>query len=84
MGQDDGEGADLRDRIHGVRLEVERVRAKMATMHTGLSGRIGEEVGKVRTELSEQIGGLEKSLRAWLAVGVSFIAVLVALMSGLN
>ena len=98
VGQDDEESGDLRDRISGVRLEVEKVRAEMAKMHTGLSDRISGvslEVEKVRTEMTSQIGGLEtsmseqiggvgKSLRAWMALGVSFIAVLVALMSVLN
>ena len=139
--QDDGRG-DLRDQIHGVRLEVEKVRtemtgqigglerklsnrigevgleveklrtemtgqngdleakmggletrmtgqiggleAKMGRLETRLSDRITDEVGKVRTELSTQISGVEKSLRAWMALGVSFIAVLVAVMSVLN
>ena len=85
----------LSNRIGGVGLEVEKVRAVMASqiggletkiggLDTRLSDRITEEVGKVRTELSTQIGGVEKSLRAWMALGVSFIAVLVALMSVIN
>ena len=121
--QDDGRG-DLRDQIHGVRLEVEKVRSEMTgqigglerklsnrisevgldvgklrtemtgqiggletkigALDTRLSDRITEEVGKVRTELSTQISGVEKSLRAPMALGVSFIAVLVALMSVVN
>ena len=132
--QDDGRG-DLRDQIHGVRLEVEKVRTQMTgqiggldtklcdrisevgldvgKLRTEMTGQIGgletkmggletrmvdrmgrletrqsdritEEVGKVRTELSTQISGVEKSLRAWMALGVSFIAVLVALMSVIN
>jgi len=107
---------DLRDQIHGVRLEVrdqthgvrlgiqevrlevEKVRSEMAKMDTGLSHRIGGvrlEVEKVRSEMTDQIGGLEKrmseqiqgvekGLRAWMAVGVSIIAVLVTLMSVLG
>ena len=95
--KDDG-GEGLGDQIHGVRLEVEKVRSEMAKMDTGLSDRIGGvrlEVEKVRTEMTDQIGGLErrmseqirgveKGLRAWMAVGVSLIAVLVALMSVLG
>ena len=57
---------------------------RMGRLETRLSDRITDEVGKVRTELSTQIGGVEKSLRAWMALGVSFIAVLVAVMSVLN
>ena len=63
--QDDGSG-DLRDQIHGVRLEVEKVRAEMTGQIGGLERKlsnrisgVGLEVEKVRTEMTGQIGGLE-------------------------
>ena len=94
-GQIGGLERKLSNRISGVGLEVEKLRAEMTgqiggletkigALDTRLSDRITEEVGKVRTELSTQISGVEKSLRAWMALGVSFIAVLVALMSVIN
>ncbi|MDE0601887.1 MAG: hypothetical protein OXI56_08860 [bacterium] len=81
----------VRLEIQEVRLEVEKVRSEMAKMDTGLSDRIGGvrlDVEKVRSEMTDQIGGLERSmseqiqgvekgLRAWMAIGVSLIAVLV-------
>ena len=70
--------------IHMVRLEVEKVRTEMAELETRLSDRIGEEVGRVRTELSARIDGVEKSVRAWMGIGFSFIAILIVLMSALG
>ena len=65
--KDDG-GRGLRDQIHGVRLEVEKVRSETAKMDTGLTDRIGGvrleigdvrlEVEKFRTELTDQVGGV--------------------------
>ena len=67
VGQDDGRG-DLRDQVHGVRLEVEKLRTEMTGQIGGverkLSDRIsgvGLEVEKVRTEMTSQIGGVGKS-----------------------
>ena len=66
--QDDGRG-DLRDQIHGVRLEVEKVRTEMTGQIGGLErklsnriGGVGLEVEKVRSEMTGQIGGLERKL----------------------
>ena len=72
--KEDGVG-DPVVQIHRVRLEVERVRTETAKSEKRLSDRIGEEVGKVRTELSARIDGVEKSMRAWMGIGFSFIAV---------
>ena len=57
--QEDGpEGrGDLRDRIHGVGLEVERVRTEMAEMETKLM----EKMGDLEAKLSDRIDGVEKN-----------------------
>ena len=94
-GQIGGVERKLSDRISGVGLEVEKVRTEMTSQIGGLESQIGgletrlqksmyEKMGELETRLSTQIGGVEKSLRAWMALGVSFIAVLVALMSVIN
>ena len=68
---DDHTDVDLRDRIHEVRLEVEKVRTEMGEMKAELCDRISVEVGKVRAEIGEmkaelvdRIGGVEKNLRS--------------------
>ena len=107
--QKDDRGGSLGEQIHGVRLEVEKVRSELAKMNTGLSDRIGgvrlevekfrsemiERIGGVRSDMTDQIGGVErnmteqirgveKGLRAWMAIGVSLIAMLVTLISVLG
>ena len=64
---------DMTDQVGGVRLEVEKVRTEMT-----------DQIGGLERRMSEQIQGVEKGLRAWMAVGVSLIAVLVTLMSVLG
>ena len=80
--QEDGpEGrGDLRDRIHGVGLEVERVRTEMAEMETKLM----EKMGDLEAKLSDRIDGVEKTLRGWLVYGVSLIGVMIALVEVLG
>ncbi len=56
-----------------MRLEVEKVRTEMT-----------DRIGGLERRMSEQIQGVEKGLGAWMAVGVSLIAVLVTLMSVLG
>ena len=66
--QDDGRG-DLSDQIHGVRLEVEKVRTEMTGQIGGLErklcdriGEVGLEVEKLRTEMTGQNGDLETKM----------------------
>ena len=100
--QESDRAGDLRDQIHGVRLEVRDqihgVRMDLEKLRTDMTDQVGGvrlEVEKVRTEMTDQIGGLErrmseqiqgveKGLRAWMAIGASLIAVLVTLMSVLG
>ncbi|MDE0131733.1 MAG: hypothetical protein OXQ32_05660 [bacterium] len=67
---------EVRDQIQGVRLEVEKVRTEVARTET----RLVEKIGGVETRLIERMDGLERSLRGWLMIGVSVIGAMIALM----
>lgn len=82
---------DLGDLIHGVRLEVEKLRTqmaelesrmvgKMAELETRMVGRMDGKISELDTKLSDRIDGLERSLRGWLVVGVSVIGAMIALL----
>ena len=77
---------DLKDRIHGVRLEVEKVRNDVAKVETRLVEKMGrlevrliEKIGESEARLSDRIDGVERTLRGWLVIGVTLIGAMIAL-----
>ncbi len=92
--KDEAQG-DLREQIHGVRLEVEKVCTEMVSQVGGLEmrvcDRIGEvemrvcdRMGEVEARLSDRISGVEKHLCGWLVIGMSILGALIALVGVLG
>ena len=74
----------VRTEVQSVRVGVERefrnVRGEMVEMEKRLSDRIGTEISGLRAEMTDHY----KSLRGWLALGMSVMTVLVALVAVLG
>lgn len=81
---------DLKDRIHGVRLEVEKVRndvakvetrlvEKMGRLEVRLIEKIGESENRLGEKMADRIDGVERTVRGWLVAGVTLIGAMIAL-----
>ena len=65
------------------KLEV-RVDGRMAEVETRMVDRMGKLETTLETRLSDQISGLQKSLRGWLLIGLSLVGTLIALLEVLG
>ena len=81
---DDHTDVDLRDRIHEVRHEVEKVRAEMGEMKTELVDRISGVEKNLRSDIRQGLAELKRGLQGWLAFGLSLITVLITLVAVLG
>ena len=78
-----------------LRVEMVEMKIELIDRMTGESGKLRVEMGEMEDRLSERISGVEVNLRGeiadmkksagrWMAFGMSFITVLVALVALLS